>query len=301
MKLVLASPRGFCAGVQRAVTTVEECLNKFGTQIYINHEIVHNRFVVDEFKKRGVIFTDKIEEIPAGAVFIISAHGVSDDFKQKALDKNLRLVDATCPLVNSVHLMAEKLVGEGAFIFYIGQKNHQESLGFYDLPNFKLLVNLQDVENLNQTDYAGLSLAVLTQTTLSQSDTAQIIAALIHKFPKIKVNNNICYATQLRQNAVKDLAQKVDGMIIIGSANSSNSNKLVSVAKKYCDAVLCENETMIPDVFYSMKKVGISAGASVPEILVNRVIDSFKTHDPKLEVVVSANAQENVVFSLPDF
>ena len=298
-KLILASPRGFCAGVERAVSTVEECLTKFGAPIFVNHEIVHNKFIVQNFEKKGVIFTDNLEKIPNNSVYIFSAHGVNPEFRKEVKKKGLRVIDATCPLVQKVHSEAENFAKNGFEIFYIGKANHQEFLGISGIAEIHLIENVEDAENIDIKSFAKKRVVALSQTTLSQKDTSDIFEILRGKFDEIMIPGDICYATQNRQNAIKVLAEKSDAVIVIGSQNSSNSNKLVEVAGKSCPAILCEDFTEISEDFLNKEVVGISSGASVPEILVKQVINFFKEKNPEIVINTINISQESVKFPLP--
>ena len=298
--IFLASPRGFCAGVKRAILIVEKAIEKFGTPIYLNHEIVHNQFVVDNFKKKGVIFTDDISQIPEKSIYIFSAHGVSPKFRKKAEKKNLKIIDATCPLVTKVHWEAEKFSKEKKSIFYIGQKNHQEFLGIQDIGSLNLIEKIEDVEKINANNFKNEKVVCLTQTTLSVKDTEKILNALKNKIPQIQIPVDICYATTNRQNAVKNLCQKSDFVIVIGSQNSSNSNKLVTVARENNGkAQLFENAQVIPETIFEYENIGITSGASVPEILIEEVIKLFQEKNKNIKIETIKTFQETVEFSLP--
>ena len=273
LKIYLASPRGFCAGVKRAIEIVEKAINKYGTPVYVRHEIVHNKQVVDELKEKGAIFVDELSDIKdSSRPVIFSAHGVPKSVPDEARLKNLSYVDATCPLVSKVHRESEQLHKKGYEIFLIGHKNHPEVIGTMgQLPNgsIKLVETKRDVENLKADNYKK-PLAYITQTTLSVDDTAEIINALKNKFPEIKgpIKEDICYATTNRQSAVKEIASKCDLFFVVGSRNSSNSVRLVEVAKKAgCkNSQLMHSEKEIPfHEIESSDTIGISSGASAPE------------------------------------
>ena len=306
LKIYLASPRGFCAGVKRAIEIVEKAINKYGTPVYVRHEIVHNKQVVDELKEKGAIFVDELSDIKdSSRPVIFSAHGVPKSVPHEARLKNLSYVDATCPLVSKVHRESEQLHKKGYEIFLIGHKNHPEVIGTMgQLPDgsIKLVETKSDVENL-KTDNFKKPLAYITQTTLSVDDTAEIINALKNKFPKIKgpIKEDICYATTNRQSAVKEIASKCDLFFVVGSRNSSNSVRLVEVAKKAgCkNSQLMHSEKEIP--FQEIKNsdtIGISSGASAPEKLVQALLNNIKK-DRKVLIEEVVVAEEKVVFKLP--
>ena len=306
LKIYLASPRGFCAGVKRAIEIVEKAINKYGTPVYVRHEIVHNKQVVDELKEKGAIFVDEISDIKdCSRPVIFSAHGVPKSVPNEARLKNLSYVDATCPLVSKVHRESEQLHKKGYEIFLIGHKNHPEvigTMGQLPIGSIKLVETNSDVENL-KVDNFKKPLAYITQTTLSVDDTAEIINALKNKFPKIKgpIKEDICYATTNRQSAVKEIASKCDLFFVVGSRNSSNSVRLVEVAKKAgCkNSHLMHSEKEIP--FQEIKNsdtIGISSGASAPEKLVQALLNNIKK-DRKVFIEEVVVAEEKVIFKLP--
>ena len=306
LKIYLASPRGFCAGVKRAIDIVEKSINKFGSPVYVRHEIVHNKQVVEELKKRGAIFVDELSDIEdEKRPVIFSAHGVPKSVPQEAKLKNLSFVDATCPLVSKVHRESEQLNKNGFEILLIGHKNHPEVVGTMgQLPkdSIKLIETKKDAEALNVNDFKK-PLAYITQTTLSVDDTAEIINCLKRKFPKIKgpVKEDICYATTNRQLAVKKIASKCDIFFVVGSRNSSNSVRLVEVAKKAgcINSQLMHSEKDIP--FKDIDKsdtIGISSGASAPEKLVQTLLNNIKK-DRNVSIEEVVVAEEKVVFKLP--
>ena len=306
IKIYLASPRGFCAGVKRAIEIVEKSINKFGTPVYVRHEIVHNKQVVEELKQKGAIFVDELSDIKDGdRPVIFSAHGVPKSVPQEAKLKNLSYVDATCPLVSKVHRESEQLNKNGFEIFLIGHKNHPEVIGTMgQLPegSIKLIETKSDVEALRAEDFKK-PLAYITQTTLSVDDTSEIINFLKKKFPKIKgpVKEDICYATTNRQSAVKKIASKCDMFFVIGSRNSSNSVRLVEVAKKAgCKkSQLMHSEQEIPfEEIDKSNTIGISSGASAPEKLVQTLISNIKK-DRNVSIEEVVVAEEKVVFKLP--
>jgi 4-hydroxy-3-methylbut-2-enyl diphosphate reductase len=306
LKILLASPRGFCAGVDRAIEIVNKALHKYGSPVYVRHEIVHNKQVVEDLKKRGAIFIEELSEITdVTRPVIFSAHGVPKKVPEEARLKKLSYVDATCPLVSKVHRESEQNYKNGYDIILIGHKNHPEVIGTMgQLPkgSIKLVETVKDVEALS-VDKFKKPLAYITQTTLSVDDTAEIIQLLKNKFKTIKgpIKEDICYATTNRQKAVKKIAPNCDMLFIIGSRNSSNSVRLVEVAKK----AGCQNSLLIHfgkelpiEEIKNCKKIGISSGASAPERLVQNLINEIKKHcDVSIEEVIVA--EEKVVFKLP--
>ena len=306
LKIYLASPRGFCAGVKRAIDIVEKSINKFGSPVYVRHEIVHNKQVVDELKKKGAIFVDELSDIEnEKRPVIFSAHGVPKSVPQEAKIKNLSFVDATCPLVSKVHRESEQLHKKGFEILLIGHKNHPEVIGTMgQLPvgSIKLIETKKDAEALKVEQFKK-PLAYITQTTLSVDDTAEIIDYLKNKFPNIKgpIKEDICYATTNRQAAVKEIASRCDMFFVVGSRNSSNSVRLVEVAKKAgCkNSQLMHSEKEIPfEEINNSNTIGISSGASAPEKLVQTLLDNIKK-DRKVSIEEVVVAEEKVVFKLP--
>ena len=306
LKIYLASPRGFCAGVKRAIEIVEKAIDKFGTPVYVRHEIVHNKQVVDELKEKGAIFVDELSDIKdSSRPVIFSAHGVPKSVPEEAKFKNLSYVDATCPLVSKVHRESEQLNKNGYDILLIGHKDHPEVIGTMgQLPkgSIKLIETKNDTDNLNADNF-NKPLAYITQTTLSVDDTAEIIDALKKKFPKIKgpIKEDICYATTNRQSAVKEIASKCDIFFVVGSRNSSNSVRLVEVAKKAgCNnSHLMHSEKDIPyNDIEDSKIIGISSGASAPEKLVQQLLNNLKK-DRKVSIEEVVVAEEKVIFKLP--
>ena len=306
LKIYLASPRGFCAGVKRAIEIVEKSINKYGSPVYVRHEIVHNKQVVEELKQKGAIFVDELSDVKDGnRPVIFSAHGVPKSVPKEAKLKNLSYVDATCPLVSKVHRESEQLNKNGFEILLIGHKNHPEVIGTMgQLPNgsIKLIETIKDAEALKSSDFKK-PLAYITQTTLSVDDTAEIIDCLKKKFPKIKgpIKEDICYATTNRQAAVKKIASKCDMFFVVGSRNSSNSVRLVEVAKKAgCkNSQLMHSEKEIPfSEIDDSNTIGISSGASAPEKLVQTLLDNIKK-DRKVSLEEVIVAEEKVVFKLP--
>ena len=306
LKIYLASPRGFCAGVKRAIEIVEKSINKFGAPVYVRHEIVHNKQVVEELKEKGAVFVDELSEVnDRSRPVIFSAHGVPKSVPKEAKLKNLSFVDATCPLVSKVHRESEQLNKNGFDILLIGHKNHPEVIGTMgQLPkgSIKLIETKTDVEDL-KTDSFRKPLAYITQTTLSVDDTSEIINALKNKFPEIKgpIKEDICYATTNRQAAVKEIASKCDLFFVVGSRNSSNSVRLVEVAKKAgCkNSQLMHSEKEIPfNEIENSDTIGISSGASAPEKLVQALLTNIRK-DRKVSIEEVVVAEEKVVFKLP--
>ena len=306
LKIYLASPRGFCAGVKRAIEIVEKAINKYGTPVYVRHEIVHNKQVVDELRQKGAIFVDELSDVKdSSRPVIFSAHGVPKSVPDEARLKNLSYVDATCPLVSKVHRESEQLHKKGYEIFLIGHENHPEVIGTMgQLPkgSIKLVETKSDVENLEAGNYKK-PLAYITQTTLSVDDTSEIIDALKNKFPEIKgpIKEDICYATTNRQAAVKKIASKCDLFFVVGSRNSSNSVRLVEVAKKAgCKkSQLMHSEQEIPfKEIENSSTIGISSGASAPEKLVQTLLTNIRK-DRKVSIEEVVVAEEKVVFKLP--
>ncbi|MEI7917040.1 MAG: 4-hydroxy-3-methylbut-2-enyl diphosphate reductase [Methylophilaceae bacterium] len=302
MDILLANPRGFCAGVDRAIIIVEQALEKFGAPIYVRHEVVHNKFVVDDLKSKGAIFIDELKEVPSGNTVIFSAHGVSKEVRIEAELMGLRVFDATCPLVTKVHIEVAKMRAADKEIVMIGHKGHPEVEGTMGQSEggMYLVEAPEDVETLEVKD--PKKLAYVTQTTLSIDDAANIVAALKHKFPEIAApkSDSICYATQNRQDAVKVLAKDCDLVIVVGSPNSSNSNRLREVAQTQgVESYMVDNATFIDPIWVQGKKrIGISAGASAPEVLVKEVIAKLKALT-NANVTELSGVVENVVFQLP--
>ena len=303
-QILLISPRGFCAGVTRAIDTVVEVLAKFGPPVYVKHEIVHNKHVIDNLKAKGAIFIEDINDAPIDKPLVFSAHGVAKNILDTAKQMNKYVVDATCPLVTKVHVQAIKFYNLNYKIILIGHKNHPEvegTLGQLPAGAIVLIENLDDIQNLKFENENKL--AYVTQTTLSVDDTKEIIDALKKKFPHIKSSpkEDICYATTNRQNAIKDYAHECDSFIVVGSKNSSNSNRLVEVAKKSgCDlSVLLENASNLNiDNYKNHQTIGLSSGASVPDILVQDVISKFREAF-EINVKEVGAGEENISFKLP--
>jgi len=304
LNILLCAPRGFCAGVDRAVDIVEKSLKKFGAPVYVRHEIVHNKHVVQTLKNKGVIFVDELDEVDdKSRPVIFSAHGVAKKVYEDAEVKNLQFIDATCPLVSKVHREAELLNKQGYKIILIGHKNHPEVIGTMgQLPNGEvtLIETVEDIDNIQVDDK---KIAYITQTTLSVDDTKDIIEALKVKFPKIKepIKSDICYATTNRQAAVKNVANKCDLFLIVGSQQSSNSQRLVEVAKKNGskESYLVHQDFELPiELIKNAKCIGVSSGASAPDVLVDRLLDQIK-EIRKIKVEEVEIVKENVEFKLP--
>ncbi|MGB1885823.1 MAG: 4-hydroxy-3-methylbut-2-enyl diphosphate reductase [Paracoccaceae bacterium] len=303
-KIFLAAPRGFCAGVDRAIKIVEMALEKWGAPVYVRHEIVHNKFVVDNLRDKGAVFVEELDECPNDRPVIFSAHGVPKSVPAEAENRNMIFVDATCPLVSKVHIEAERHSSNGLQMVMIGHKGHPETIGTMgQLPDGEVLLveTVEDVADLDVRDPD--SLAYVTQTTLSIDDTADIVTALQNRFPKIvgPHKEDICYATTNRQMAVKAIAGKVDALLVVGAPNSSNSKRLVEVGTKAgCQyAQLVQRADDIDwNALGDMQNIGITAGASAPEVLVNEVIDAFRAKG-EVEVEIVETEQENVNFKVP--
>ena len=302
-KIYLIAPRGFCAGVTRAVDTVTLTLEKYGAPVYVKHEIVHNKHVIDELQDKGAIFIEDLNDVPNDRPLIFSAHGVSKKITNQAKEKKSDIIDATCPLVTKVHIQALKFYNRGYDLILIGHKNHPEvegTMGQVPEEKITLVENIKDVENLKLKND---KIAYITQTTLSVEDTSMVIKELKKKFPHIESSpkEDICYATTNRQNAVKEFASACDAFIIVGSNNSSNSNRLVEVAKNSgcLKSNLIEDATSLNvDEYKNYKSIGISSGASVPDILVMSVIEKLKD-SYELDVEEMTLDKENVTFRIP--
>jgi 4-hydroxy-3-methylbut-2-enyl diphosphate reductase len=306
MDIKLANPRGFCAGVDRAIDIVDRALDMFGAPIYVRHEVVHNKFVVDKLRSRGAVFVDELDEIPDDVIVIFSAHGVSQAVQAEAAARNLKVFDATCPLVTKVHIEVTKYARDGMECVLIGHAGHPEvegTMGQYDLSTggkIYLVENEADVQGLEVEDPANL--AFVTQTTLSMDDTALVIDALRNKFPLIRGprKDDICYATQNRQDAVKQLAIESDLVLVVGSVTSSNSNRLRELAERCgCQAHLIDGPQDIqPAWLQNTRSIGLTAGASAPEVLVQDVISRLVELGAKPPQEL-AGVKENISFSLP--
>ncbi|WP_217704181.1 4-hydroxy-3-methylbut-2-enyl diphosphate reductase [Schlegelella koreensis] len=301
-EVVLAEPRGFCAGVDRAIEIVERALKKFGAPIYVRHEIVHNTYVVEDLKAKGAIFIEELDAVPAGATLVFSAHGVSQAIRQEAAARGFSVFDATCPLVTKVHVEVAKLHREGYDFIMIGHKGHPEVEGTMGQlsEGIHLVEDVEDVERL--TVPADRPLAVVTQTTLSVDDAAEIVAAVKRRFPGIREpkQQDICYATQNRQDAVKLLAPSVDVVIVVGSPTSSNSNRLRELAERLgTDAYMVDSpDDLDPAWFDGKRRVGLTAGASAPDILVQQVIERLRALGA-VSIRSLPGAIESVHFPLP--
>jgi len=308
MDILLANPRGFCAGVERAIAIVERALQKFGAPIYVRHEIVHNRFVVDDLKAKGALFVKELDEVPAGGIVVFSAHGVSKEVQAEAGRRGLRVFDATCPLVTKVHLEVERHRKAGREVVMIGHKGHPEVEGTMGQSQggMHLVENVADAATLklgaDEAAQEQVPVAYVTQTTLSVDDAAGIVAALKSHFPGIvgPKKDDICYATQNRQDAVKTLAQQCDVVIVVGSPNSSNSNRLREVAENLgVPAYLVDTAAQIDPAWLAGKRlVGLTAGASAPEILVAEVVARLQALGGE-SVRTLAGGDEGVSFPLP--
>ncbi len=305
MRIILANPRGFCAGVDRAISIVELALELYGSPIYVRHEVVHNRFVVNGLRERGAIFVEELSEVPDGAIVIFSAHGVSQAVRQEAKDRGLRVFDATCPLVTKVHMQVARASRRGTKAILIGHQGHAEvegTMGQYDNAEggIFLIEDVEDVANLPLR--ADEDLTFMTQTTLSIDDTHDVIEALKAKYPAIQGprKNDICYATTNRQQAVRDLATQSDFVVVVGSKNSSNSNRLAELAVRMgVPAKLVDDANDLdPSWFENIKTIGVTAGASAPEVLVQSVIERLQTFGPRT-VEELQGCQEDTVFEVP--
>ena len=306
MDITLANPRGFCAGVDRAIDIVNRALDMFEAPIYVRHEVVHNKFVVDNLRKRGVIFVEELNEVPDDKIVIFSAHGVSKAVQAEAAKRGLKVFDATCPLVTKVHMEVTRYAKKGSEVILIGHKGHPEvegTMGQYDKVSggeIYLVENEADVAALQPKNPQALS--YVSQTTLSMDDTAKVIAALREKFPAIHgpKTDDICYATQNRQDAVKDLAKRAELILVVGSPNSSNSNRLRELGERMgASAHLIDNADEIQAAWFDgITKVGITAGASAPEVLVEEVVKRVQQLGGDTPVELSGR-EENIVFHLP--
>ena len=305
MKIILANPRGFCAGVDRAISIVELALEIHGAPIYVRHEVVHNRFVVNGLRERGAIFVEELSEVPDGAIVIFSAHGVSQAVRQEAKDRNLKVFDATCPLVTKVHRQVARASKKGTKAILIGHKGHPEvegTMGQYGNQEggIYLIESIEDIANLpvNQND----DLTFMTQTTLSLDDTAETISALKEKYPAIQGphKNDICYATTNRQQAVRELAKQSDLVVVVGSKNSSNSNRLAELASRMgvASKLIDDPNDIQPDWFNGVQTIGVTAGASAPEELVQSVIARMKAFGVT-DVEELQGLEENMFFEVP--
>lgn len=303
IRLLIAAPRGFCAGVDRAIEIVERSLERYGRPVYVRHEIVHNRFVVDGLKAKGAIFVEELDQVPDGAPVVFSAHGVPKVIPEKATERGLDWLDATCPLVSKVHRQAERQVEAGRHILFVGHKGHPEVIGTMGQVPEGTITLIETVEDVAELDIApGTPLAFLTQTTLSVDDTAEIIAAITARFPQVVAPKaeDICYATSNRQAAVKAIASACDLLLVIGAPNSSNSLRLVEVAERQgTRSRLIQRADEIDSTWLQgVETLGLTAGASAPEVLVREVVSRIGEWRTVTEETVTT-AEENMVFKLP--
>lgn len=304
MQVILAQPRGFCAGVKRAIEIVSRAIEVYGAPLYVRHEIVHNRTVVEELKAKGAIFVDDIAQVPDGATLIFSAHGVPRSVSEQAHARPLRIFDATCPLVTKVHRQVVKLHDNGKKIIMIGHAGHPEVEGTMgQIDDGIFLVESVEAVNALELDNASQDLSYVTQTTISVDDAAEVIGALKNRFPAITEpkKNDVCYATQNRQDAVKRLADACDLVLVVGSVTSSNSNRLREVAERHgCTAKLIDTAADMDAAWFDgVSTIGITAGASAPEFLVLEVIDRLRSTYPELSVSTQDGDEEHVAFPLP--
>ena len=306
MKILLANPRGFCAGVDRAIAIVNEALRRFNPPIYVRHEVVHNKFVVEDLARRGAVFVEELDEVPDGAIVIFSAHGVSKAVEDEAKRRDLTVFDATCPLVTKVHIEVGKFAKGGMDAILIGHAGHPEvegTMGRFDTSFGGRIHLVEDVEDVATLDFErDKSLAFVTQTTLSMDDTANVIDALKDRFPAINAprKDDICYATQNRQDAVKLLSRHCEVVLVVGSPNSSNSNRLRELAERMGRrAYLIDNAGQMSQAWFEgVTYVGVTAGASAPEILIQEVLDTLQLWGADVPTELSG-IEENVTFSLP--
>lgn len=303
LTVLIAAPRGFCAGVDRAIEIVERAIRRYGPPVYVRHEIVHNRFVVDGLRAKGAVFVEELDEVPDGAPVIFSAHGVPKSVPAAANARGLDWLDATCPLVSKVHRQAERMIEAGRHILFIGHKGHPEVIGTFGQVPEGTMTLIETVEDVAKLDLAPeTELGFLTQTTLSVDDTAEVIEAIKARYPHVHAPRaeDICYATSNRQAAVKAIAPRCDRVLVIGAPNSSNSMRLVEVAERFGKpAHLVQRASDIdPAWLAGIATLGLTAGASAPEELVREVIDFIAQHRPVQEETI-ISAQENMVFKLP--
>jgi 4-hydroxy-3-methylbut-2-enyl diphosphate reductase len=304
MDILLANPRGFCAGVDRAISIVSRALEIYEPPIYVRHEVVHNKFVVDGLRRAGAVFVDELDEVPDDAIVIFSAHGVSQAVRENAKQRGLKVFDATCPLVTKVHMEVTRASRKGIECILIGHAGHPEvegTMGQYDNPQggIYLVESVEDVEQLQVKNPAVLCFS--SQTTLSVDDTADVIDALRKRFPDIEgPRNDICYATQNRQDAVRELSAKAELLLVVGAKNSSNSNRLRELAEKMgCRSYLIDTAADIQqDWLIDVKSVGVTAGASAPEVLVQQVVQRLTEWGGK-QVIEHPGREENVIFAVP--
>ncbi|MES2751697.1 MAG: 4-hydroxy-3-methylbut-2-enyl diphosphate reductase [Pseudomonadota bacterium] len=302
MKILLAQPRGFCAGVVRAIEIVERALEKYGPPVYVRHEIVHNKYVVESLKAKGAVFVEDLHEVPANAITVFSAHGVAKSVEEEAASRGLPVLNATCPLVTKVHNQGKRYVSKGRKLVLIGHEGHPEVVGTMgQVPGPVILIqSVADVAGLDLPNDAPM--AYITQTTLSVDDTKDIIAALEDRFTDIEGpdTRDICYATQNRQSSVRDLSKLVDVILVVGATNSSNSNRLREIGTEVGvpSYLLADGSQLNPEWLKDAKTVGITAGASAPEVLVDDVIDALRRIGP-VTVSVLPGREENIEFRLP--
>ncbi len=306
MDILLANPRGFCAGVDRAIAIVNRALELFEPPIYVRHEVVHNKFVVDDLRNRGAVFVEELHQVPDDAIVIFSAHGVSKAVQEEAAKRSLKVFDATCPLVTKVHIEVTRYARDAIDAILIGHHGHPEvegTMGQYDKSKGGTIYLVEDEEDVAKLEVRDPEhIAFVTQTTLSLDDTARVIDALRQKFPKIQGprKDDICYATQNRQDAVRDLASRCDVVLVVGSPNSSNSNRLRELAERMGKkAYLVDNADQLKAEWFDINsKIGVTAGASAPEVLIGQVIQRLQEWGAKLPMEL-AGREENVVFTLP--
>ncbi len=305
MEIILANPRGFCAGVDRAISIVDRALDLFDAPIYVRHEVVHNKFVVNGLKDRGAVFVDELDEIPDDSTVIFSAHGVSKAVRNKAKERGLKVFDATCPLVTKVHMEVSRASRKNIECILIGHAGHPEvegTMGQYEseIGGIYLVESVEDVESLSVKNPEQLYFC--SQTTLSVDDTSDVIDALQKKFEHIEGprKDDICYATQNRQDAVRSIANQVDLLLVVGAKNSSNSNRLRELSEKIgtTSYLIDTSDDILPEWLDNIERIGVTAGASAPEVLVNQVIEALKNHGGT-EVVEYPGREENTVFAVP--
>lgn len=300
-KIILIKPRGFCAGVTRAVKTVERAIEKFGSPVFVKHQIVHNKRVVNMLKKKGAHFVESLNDVPDGGITIFSAHGVTPHVRREAEERNLKIIDATCPLVNRVHMEVKKFHDGGYTVLLIGHKNHQEVIGIMGEAPVILIETYDDIEKLEVVDPAKV--ACLTQTTLAVDDTILMINALKKKFPLIVLppQGDICYATQNRQGAIKKISRDIDALLVIGSKISSNSKRLAEIGNKVGvrSQLISDISEIDEDLLESAGRIGITAGASTPNIMVEEVLIYIKNKFPGTEVEEVEHEDEMMSFPLP--
>jgi 4-hydroxy-3-methylbut-2-enyl diphosphate reductase len=301
-EILMAQPRGFCAGVDRAINIVNEALNRFGAPIYVRHEIVHNAYVVNELRERGAVFVEHLHEVPKGGIVVFSAHGVSQDVRKEAKERGLQVYDATCPLVTKVHLEVVKMCKDGFIVLMIGHAGHPEVEGTMGQvkEGVFLIEKAEDLEHLNFANEEKI--AFVTQTTLSVDETKEIVEALTKKFPNIVQprKQDICYATQNRQDAVKFMAPQVEVVIVVGSAASSNSNRLRELSEKLGvpSYMVDAPDQLKPEWFVGKKRIGLTAGASAPETLAQSIVARIQEFGPR-QIRALPGVVEDVTFSLP--